>query len=135
MNLFGQLLQEQFNTPHHYCVDHVLELTTELAFKDANLPGCQGTMQAARALVGHFKHSSIAAELLRKTQAILGITTPLRLFEDVATRWWSTYKMIERLIKLKPSIEYVQSHNAFSKTLHLSEQQWKVNYIIYTIPV
>ena len=40
MNAAGIL----FNSPHHYCVAHVLELTRGFAFEDENVPGAENTM-------------------------------------------------------------------------------------------
>jgi hypothetical protein len=48
------------NTSWHGCIDHLLELVTGIAFKD--IPGSEGTMAAARALVASFDYSSQAGQ-------------------------------------------------------------------------
>jgi hypothetical protein len=60
MNAAGQI----YPCPHHYCVAHVLELTTGLAFTDVHLPGAQDTMRAVRQLIWHFNSSKQQLEIL-----------------------------------------------------------------------
>jgi hypothetical protein len=33
MNLFGKILEDGYDIPHHYCIDHILQLTAKLALK------------------------------------------------------------------------------------------------------
>ena len=50
----------------------------------------------SRKLVGHFKHSVVAMTGLRGKQIQLDIPQH-HLIQDVATRWNSTYFMLDRL--------------------------------------
>ena len=54
----------------------------------------------ARNLVSHFHHSSKSSYVLKQKQTDLH-TDHLSLIQDVATRWNSTYYMIERIIRLQ----------------------------------
>ena len=52
-------------------------------------------------LVGHFKHSALVTDGLIKKQKTLGFKKPLRVVQEVATRWNSTFYMMQRLVQLK----------------------------------
>ena len=49
---------------HHFCVAHVLELTTKLCFKNSGVDGIDVAMVSARGLVGYFNKSSQQEERL-----------------------------------------------------------------------
>jgi hypothetical protein len=56
----------------HGCVDHLLELITGIAFTDS------------------------PKTFLEQVQG-----TAVKPIQDVVTRWWSTYSMVEQLLRLK----------------------------------
>jgi hypothetical protein len=35
MNSFGKMLEEKHNTPHGYCIDHIMQLMAKMAFQGA----------------------------------------------------------------------------------------------------
>jgi hypothetical protein len=83
-------IRNQGRTKWHGCVDHLLELVTGLAFSDS--PETSGTMSVCRSIVNFFNSSTQAmAKLLSKQQAGRAV----KPIQDVATRWWSTYSMVE----------------------------------------
>lgn len=90
------------NTVWAGCIAHQLELTTGIAFRDTE--HSEGTLSAARALVGHFSHSSQAVDHLLQAQRGNQDSTQhaVKPTQDVTSRWWSTYQMLERLLRLKP---------------------------------
>ena len=56
-------------------------------------------MKAARKLVEFFNKSSQSQANLLSIQEILFVNQPaLKPIQDVVTRWWSTYSMLERLL-------------------------------------
>ena len=57
----------------------------------------------AHKLVGHYKHSNLSLQSLLRMQEQLGLS-PKRLIQDEATRWNTTFYMLERLIELKIAI-------------------------------
>ena len=69
-----------------------------LAFNDELLPGGESVMEDARHLVGHFMKSTQAMDNLLQDQ---NRSKPLKVIQDVTTRWWSTLSMIDRLITLQ----------------------------------
>ena len=122
MNLTGMLLDQ----PHHYCVAHVIELTTKKVCKQAVL---ENVLKAARGLVGHFKGSALATEALLKKQENYFTSNgsseqPKRVIQDVATRWWSTYAMLDRLLELKPFFQMMQQYDGLN--CNLSDSQWSI---------
>lgn len=146
MGAFGRKLPD--NVPHLYCVDHVLELTTVsvraflcfilflyaytydtytlqyfkgLAF---NVRGAQDLMARARGLVGHFSSSSQASESLANVQRRGQGSRPLGVMQDVRTRWWSTWKMIQRLRVLKHYFGILVDDRALDPDTNLTEAEW-----------
>ena len=61
MNAAGQLMSKA----HHYCADHVLELTAKLL---CNLKGVFEILATCRSIVGSIRHSSQAEEELKRLQ-------------------------------------------------------------------
>lgn len=103
----------------HGCIDHLLNLVTKLAFKDHM--HTEGTMAKARDLVGHFSSSSQAEEILLSKQ-VAG--SAVKCIQDVTTRWWSTYSMCERLLRLKPYLNLMEVEGTLDK--NLNDDQWIV---------
>ena len=108
-------------TSWHGCIDHKLELVTKLAFKDT--AESTGTMAACRAIVNFFNSSSQATEKLKEeTKARLEVA--LTVIQDVMTRWWSTFSMLERLLKLKNVLTVM--HLEGEMRLFLTDAQWSI---------
>jgi hypothetical protein len=80
-------------------------------------------MKAARALVGHFNGSSQANALLLSAQ--VRNTVWLTVMQDVVTRWWSTYKMVERLLILRPYFTLLVAESNLHADLNLTHEQWE----------
>ena len=123
MNSAGMLFEEHDQVPHHYCFAHVFELTAKKAFSDKYLPGADGVMHAARKLVGHFASS------VQATTILLNLQPPetkdhhkVRVVQDVATRWWSTYSMCERLLRLQPFLAIMENRGELK--CNLTCEQW-----------
>jgi hypothetical protein len=122
----GRLFKEKSsqvggNTSWHGCIDHILELVTKLAFKD--IPDSIGTMSACRAIVNFFNSSSQATlKLKEKSKARLG--SSLNVIQDVCTRWWSTFSMCDRLLRLRNVLTVM--HLEGDIRLSLTEAQWTV---------
>ena len=105
MNTFGRRLAEN-GVVHLYCIDHNLHLTSKLAFDDSNLPDAENAMKAARSQIEFFNSSTQAMEkLLNMQKTTRSGQKSLKLIQDVKTRWWSTWKMVQRLVQLTPSID------------------------------
>jgi hypothetical protein len=107
------------STQWHGCVVHILELITKIAMKDYD--GSEGTMTAARALVGHFSSSPQAEQRLLNLQPT---GRPIKCIQDVSTRWWSTYSMCERLVRLKPYFALMAAEGNLD--CNLNDRQWQI---------
>jgi len=92
------------------CAAHTAQLPTNLAFNLTSIGNEEqrDLMRRARKLVAIFKYSTQMTHRLKEVQRQLGVRVPLIVYQDVATRWWSTYMMIERLLVLKPSLIFLQ---------------------------
>lgn len=124
MNAFGTSISSWQHCPfvkHHYCADHVLQLTAIKCYSgtiDETLrergddDGTVSSLKKARALVSYFHSSTTATEKLAAAQRTInpnGIT--LKLLSDVKTRWWSTHTLIGRVLTLKPALQYLFDHD------------------------
>lgn len=74
-----------------------------------------------RKIVGHFKHSPLAYSRLQDLQIQFGMP-PKRLQQDIATRWNSTYYMLQSLLEQKRVIAAYMTDYDLPATL--SAHQW-----------
>jgi len=120
MQKYGRLLKSKLSPVGGWvgCIAHQLELVTGIAFDkiDKN----RSTMKAARSLVGLFTGSSQKTAMLLAKQGEKGVT----LIQDVVTRWWSTYNMCERLLRLKSYINILIEEGDVEKSYALTDEQW-----------
>ena len=83
-------------------------------------------MSRARALVGHFSSSSQASEALANVQRRGPNTKCLVVMQDVKTRWWSTWKMIQRLKILKNYFSIIVDDGVLNPNKNLTQSEWNV---------
>jgi zinc finger BED domain-containing protein 1 (E3 SUMO-protein ligase ZBED1) len=115
--------------PLIYCAAHTLELTSGIGFNDENIPGAEGTMKPCRAFVSHFSHSSQATKKLLGKQ--FAPARPKGVLQDVATRWWSTYAMTNRLLEIKGYLHALESEG--SLTCNLTGMQWVIVELVRNV--
>ena len=98
MNKFGKDIMNNVNGKIEWspCHCHLLNLTAKVVTSSSRGNKIGNAYAAAKKLVGHYHHSPQASRLLERTQLDFGVEVPLRVIEDVETRWISTYHMIER---------------------------------------
>ena len=77
---------------HVRCLAHVFNLTVHKGLKNETV---SNLLKKVRRIVGFFHRSSTAAARLAAIATALGMK-PLRLIQDVDTRWNSTFDMLER---------------------------------------
>jgi hypothetical protein len=92
---------------------------TKVAFKD--FAKTEIAMHKARELVGHFSSSSQAKEILLSKQIPGSV---VKCIQDVTTRWWSTYSMCERLIRLHSYFPLMEAEGQLDKKL--TEMYWQI---------
>ncbi|KAL0152182.1 hypothetical protein M9458_051905 [Cirrhinus mrigala] len=92
---------EEFGVPSLPCMAHTLQL----AVHDSALSQRSVADVAAlgKRMVGHFKHSQLPCSCLQSIQKDLGMPIK-RLQQDIATRWNSTFYMLESLVEQKRAL-------------------------------
>jgi len=122
------------------CFCHTLQLAVKTALEKS--AGIDPAVTAAKSIVRYFKSSNIAAEALRAAQvrgkeALVDLVEeaiveehaseytvrPLKLIQDVCTRWSSTHMMCERLVRLKPFVREVLSE--LNPVIDLTATEWQ----------
>jgi hypothetical protein len=90
-------------------------------------------MISARKLIGTFTGSTQNSEKLKEAQQVLMHgQVALVPIQDVVTRWWRTYRCIERLLALRPSIEYLtQATPPIGYTL--STDEWDTLLVVKSV--
>ena len=83
---------------------YVQLINYRIPLKCSRKQSMQRLLAKCRYLVGHFKHSALATKGLIKKQKTLGFKKPLRVVQEVATRWNSTFYVMQRLVQLKQPI-------------------------------
>jgi hypothetical protein len=101
------------------CIDHLLQLVTLKAFSD--MPMSEGALKACHNLVNYFNSSSQAMKKILGKQVMGRAVKPV---QDVTTRWWSTYTICERLLRLKLYLNLMQDEG--NLTCNLTESQWSI---------
>ena len=77
-----------------YCFAHTLQLAVNSGLDSNQISRLTAV---ARKLVGHFKHSAVSMTALKEKQQQMNIPQH-HLIQDVATRWNSTYFMMDSII-------------------------------------
>jgi hypothetical protein len=110
--MFGEKIQGWNDVKylrHHYCANHVLQLTAVKAYSGNNTLNADSedhsvsVIRKVRYLVSHVNSSYVVAEKLTKAQRTINAAAFIyKLMSDCKTRrWWSTLLMIERAFDLK----------------------------------
>ena len=99
---------------------------------DKNIPGANMAMSKARKIVEYFSKSTQQTSKLLKFQKESNLRAysghgfrPLKLLQDVVTRWWSSYRMLKRLRFLKPALMCLHSAKEITCDM-LDTEQWVV---------
>ena len=110
------------------CFAHTLQLSINEGLKHATVVKALAT---GKRLVGHFSHSAVATQALIEHQSRMGIERPLKLVQDVQTRWNSSLYMMERLLKLRVPLYAVICDDKVTRVkdragLDIQDSMWKV---------
>ena len=87
-------------TPHIGCFAHTLNLAAQKGMK---VPSAARLLGRVRRIVGFFHRSTTANAVLKSKQDLLKLPK-LKLIQDVATRWNSSYEMLERYLQQQPAV-------------------------------
>ena len=118
------LLSEEEGLASIKCTAHCLRLCLQSGFDRPVFSRLLGT---ARKLVGHFNHSVVASEELKR-RCVQMKTEQKKVVRDCATRWNSSFYMLDRLLQLRWPITAVLSDEDVTKHadryLDLKSDQW-----------
>ena len=95
------------------CFAHILNLAVNKALELNEISALLGKL---RKLVGHFKHSTLESEALKRAEIECNLAQ-LKLIKDILTRWNAALDMIRRIIKILPAIVSVLYGNEKYKHL------------------
>jgi hypothetical protein len=114
------LTKVPFCTPIN-CFNHTLQLSINDAVRHCD--ELQTTVQKAKSITTHFKHSSKNTKMLLDREKQLGMQQ-LKLKQECTTRWNSRYDMLQRLVTVKDAVSSVV---ASVKTVSgLTANEWEV---------
>ena len=125
IRLAGQL-HDKYGWYTEACAGHTLQLCVKAGLEIRSI---EIAIAAARRLVTHFLKSELAITALRKRQEQMQVEQH-NLVQDVATRWNSTYFLIERLLEQRWPVTAVLSDPSVTKysdhSLDLTSEQWNL---------
>uniref|UniRef100_A0A1X7U5L1 Uncharacterized protein n=1 Tax=Amphimedon queenslandica TaxID=400682 RepID=A0A1X7U5L1_AMPQE len=112
------------------CVAHCLQLCLKPGFEIAAI---SRLMSPARKFIGHFNHSVVATEALKKKQQQMSTDSNCKfkkLMKDCPTRWNSSFLMLQHLIELRWPITAVLADDTVTKRsnryIDLKGEQWEI---------
>ena len=124
MELCCYMLMEEEGWISLKCTAHCLQLCLQSGF---NIPVFSRLLAATRKIVGHFHHSVVATEELKRRCRQMELAEK-KLVRDCATRWNSSFYMLERLLHLRWPVAAVLSDDNITKKadryLDLKSEQW-----------
>lgn len=109
------------------CTGHSLQLAIKAGL---SLPEIAKAIDAARRVVSHFRHSSVATHALKEKQAQLR-QKEKKLQNDCAVRWNSTFLMLERLHEQRIPVQSVLADETVTKpsvkkSLEMRASHWEL---------
>lgn len=107
---------------HFGCYAHTLNLVVQ---NSLSLDIIKDLIDRVKIIVGHFKRSPKATSLLIKTQQNCGIKNPLKLRQDIATRWNSTFYMLQRFTELEEAVRTTVALLDV-RLPHISAEEWQI---------
>lgn len=110
---------DKMNVPSLGCLAHTVQLVVHEGLLSQR--SVSDALANGRKIVAHFKHSPLATTRLAEIQEDLKMPTKC-LHQDIATRWNSTYYMVESLLKHKRSISAYGADHDLPVTL--TANQW-----------
>ena len=127
----GRLLEEDKSWSSETCAAHKLQTRVRHAI-EGSAP-VRHLLATSRKLVGHFNHSALQTERLANEQRK---KPPLKVIQDCAMHWNSSFYMLERLLKLKVPLRKVLDGDTATdsdRVLLLKDDQWALAADVVTV--
>ncbi|KAJ8933560.1 hypothetical protein NQ314_013934 [Rhamnusium bicolor] len=112
-------MEEELKLKHLGCFAHTLNL---IACDATN--NITGLLNKIKSIVAFFKRSSSALARFNEQQKQLSNKEPKKLVQSVATRWNSTYYMIERFSELEEPLRTTMALVTTKELLIVSIEEW-----------
>jgi hypothetical protein len=93
------------------------------------VPGADGVMKKCRALVEYFNKSTQATSELLKVQRQLKHyenMIAVGVVQDVVTRWWSTIRTLQRLLRLRKALRTMNIDDTLADDMLPTDEQWVI---------
>jgi hypothetical protein len=119
-------LKQLPETVHLTCFAHTLQLVVQTAVKSC--PSLVNLSSKAKSIVRYFHHSPRASHNLLGAQIQLKLLQH-KLKNECATRWNSTYHMLDRLVEQKDAISLVLASNEQVSSLSANEWRMAADYV------
>lgn len=116
------------------CFAHTLQLAIkDVTKKDATF---ESLRSKSKKIVGHFSRSTKSQQRLIETQrALWRDKTPLKLIQNVDTRWNTEHDMLKRMIELKPALCTLLCDKKMPASLDESEWTLAESYVKVLEPI
>lgn len=124
----GRRLSATEGWSSNVCMAHLMQTAIRHALEDSR--AIDKLLAHCRRLVGHFRHSCLATEALTSRQVQLNREkAPLKVVQDVCTRWNSSFYMLRRLVALRVPLTAVlcdkeTTPKEADRQLLLKDHQW-----------
>lgn len=115
-------INEHLLKHHHPCVAHTLNLSINEAINGNS--DINQILKKCRTIVGYFKHISKATEKLKDFHLQMNLP-PLKVKQDVPTRWNSSFIMMERLVNIKAPLSATMSTLPRAPN-YLNASEWEI---------
>ncbi|XP_065650271.1 zinc finger BED domain-containing protein 6-like [Hydra vulgaris] len=130
-NVMAAIKESNLGDKHLPCLIHTLQLCIQKKiFREQETTS--DAIAVFRALAGHFHHSSSAVSKLKEIQSQLKLPEH-KIFQDVSTRWSSTYYMLERFIEQKKTIALYCITRTQTNAKNPTENQWQLAEMLVCI--
>ena len=121
---------------YNLCAAHSFELTAQLAGEASNAALSHEAISKAKSLVGVIRSSStITLALSEAKDTILDLNEKNidRLMQEIPTRWWSTWQLIDHLLEMKPALDILLTQGKIKEGQYLTDAQWSILTMIETV--
>ena len=104
----------------HDCLAHLLQLSVNSAFDLNEHYKC--LMAKCRSIACFFNKSNVASKQLFSFQSN---NVQLKVIQDCKTRWWSTFAMVERIVRLQIPLQRMALADDNQLKITVTDSEWR----------